>query len=75
MRIFSLISILVTALLVAWLSVYSMRSLTGGSGHLQPNPSTPGQTSTQTQHSPVDMANELASMDRARQQQMEELMR
>ncbi len=75
MRIFSLISILVTALLVAWLSVYSMRSITGGSGYVQPNPPALGQASTQTRHGPVDMANELASMDRARQQQMEELMR
>ena len=69
-----MIAVLAAALIAAWLSASWMLSLTGGDERAKPAAPVAGQSSIQMQGSPIDMANELASMDRARQKQMEELL-
>lgn len=71
MRIFSLVGLLITILIIGWLAATSLRSTTGGPA-VSPVV-TPAVGGAQVTTGPIERAQELASADKERQQRIEDL--
>jgi hypothetical protein len=76
MRVFSIVGLLITLVIVGWLSATYLAAVTGRGG-LPNDPAVSSQgggtesSGMDVTTSPIDRARELASMDRERQRQME----
>lgn len=78
MRFFSLLSLLITVVIVGWLSVMFLGSMTrGGSAQSVPktesvSPAAGAAESPQLRNIPIDKARELVNQDKERQKKMQE---
>ena len=66
MRIFSLVGLLLTVLIIGWLAATMFRSTTGGSV-VSPGSGSGGVGTTSATTAPIERAQELASQDQVRQ--------